>query len=135
MFRRARVGVLLMLLAGCRTGPGLDGMKMGPPPYGHERIIGGVVPGWHAGLMLAPLGRQAHVTWHSIGPRPITEEAWSGMEEASGRVVSIAVHPTDPDTAYVAAASGGVWKTMDGGLNWTPLTDGGSVSMPRPPHG
>src|SRR5262249_34983181 len=32
-------------------------------------------------------------------------------------------HPTDAGTIYIAAAGGGVWKTIDGGITWDPLTD------------
>lgn len=47
----------------------------------------------------------------------------------SGRTNSIAFHPTDPDIFYIAAAQGGVWKTTDGGINWTVLTDNlGSIA-------
>ncbi len=42
----------------------------------------------------------------------------------SGRVVGLAVHPTDKSTYYVAVASGGVWKTVNAGTTWTPLFDG-----------
>ena len=41
----------------------------------------------------------------------------------SGRTNSLAFHPTDINTIYLAAAQGGVWKTVNGGLNWVPLTD------------
>ena len=33
------------------------------------------------------------------------------------------VHPTDPDIVYIGAASGGIWKTTDGGESWTKLLD------------
>ncbi len=62
--------------------------------------------------------------WSSSGPRPILEEFWSGSTDATGRVCAVLPHPTNPDVVYVAAAQGGVWKTEDGGLSWTPLTDG-----------
>jgi photosystem II stability/assembly factor-like uncharacterized protein len=58
-------------------------------------------------------------TWTPIGPRPITG---SGMNN-SGRLNSIAIHPTDPNIIYIGGAQGGVWKTTDGGATWTPLTD------------
>src|SRR5215813_528144 len=39
------------------------------------------------------------------------------------RVVSIAGVPGDPSIYYAGAASGGVWKTTDGGLHWSPVSD------------
>ena len=61
--------------------------------------------------------------WQALGPRPMTNEYWSGNDDASGRVASLLVDPVDPDIVYVAAVQGGVWKTVDAGLNWTPMTD------------
>ena len=40
-----------------------------------------------------------------------------------GRTTSIGFHPSDENTFYVGAAIGGIWKTTDGGLNYTPLGD------------
>ena len=42
----------------------------------------------------------------------------------SGRVVDVAVDPVKPSTWYVAAASGGVWKTTNAGTTWSPIFDG-----------
>jgi|CXWL01.1.fsa_nt_gi photosystem II stability/assembly factor-like uncharacterized protein len=41
----------------------------------------------------------------------------------SGRIADIEVHPADRSTWYVAAGSGGVWKTGNAGVTWTPLFD------------
>ena len=41
----------------------------------------------------------------------------------SGRIADIAIHPEDDNTWYVAVASGGVWKSDDGGLHWRPVFD------------
>jgi photosystem II stability/assembly factor-like uncharacterized protein len=43
--------------------------------------------------------------------------AWAleGPTNIGGRLADLAIHPTEPDTVFVAAASGGVWKTTDGG--------------------
>jgi len=46
-----------------------------------------------------------------------------GPAVTSGRVGDIAVDPRKPDTWFVAAASGGVWKTVNGGTTWTPVFD------------
>jgi photosystem II stability/assembly factor-like uncharacterized protein len=46
----------------------------------------------------------AEATWELEGPTNI-----------GGRLTDLAIDPDDPDTVYVAAATGGVWKTTDGG--------------------
>ena len=48
----------------------------------------------------------------------------------SGRIADIAIHPRDRATWYVAAGSGGVWKTTNAGTTWAPVFDGqGSYSI------
>ena len=54
----------------------------------------------------------APMTARSIGP--------AGM---SGRVSDVAVNLQDPTTIYVGAATGGVWRSRDGGLTWRPVFD------------
>mgnify|MGYP000117794525 FL=1 len=63
--------------------------------------------------------------WTPIGPAPIPNgQVNTGPSTpASGRVVAIAVHPADPNIAYVGTAQGGLYRTTDGGSNWTPLMD------------
>ena len=39
------------------------------------------------------------------------------------RIISVTGVAGDPMTYYVGAASGGIWKTIDGGLNWKPVFD------------
>jgi len=41
-----------------------------------------------------------------------------------GRVTSVTGVPSQPFTFYMGVASGGVWKTVDAGQTWTPITDG-----------
>jgi photosystem II stability/assembly factor-like uncharacterized protein len=48
----------------------------------------------------------------SIGP--------AGM---SGRIAAIEAAPGDPDTVYAGAATGGIWKSVNGGLTWRPVFD------------
>jgi photosystem II stability/assembly factor-like uncharacterized protein len=97
-------------------------IECGPPPPGYIKIVADPVPGWRPEHMHGGGGERS-LTWASIGPKPITNEYWSGNAEAGGRVVSIATHPTDPQTVYAASASGGLWKTTNGGALWLPLTD------------
>ncbi|MDR9398751.1 MAG: glycosyl hydrolase, partial [Salibacter sp.] len=64
-----------------------------------------------------------------------------GPALTSGRISDIAVHPQDKDFWYIAAASGGVWKTTNHGVNFSPIFDSeGSYSIgcvtidPNNPH-
>ncbi|HEY0553718.1 MAG TPA: glycosyl hydrolase, partial [Thermoanaerobaculia bacterium] len=53
-----------------------------------------------------------------------------GPATVGGRIVDLAVDPRTPTTWYVAAASGGVWKTVNAGTTWTPIFEGqGSFSI------
>lgn len=51
----------------------------------------------------------AGARWRLVGPANI-----------GARVIDMAVDPRTPDTVYVAAGSGGVWKTTDGGRTFAP---------------
>jgi photosystem II stability/assembly factor-like uncharacterized protein len=110
------------------------GHDMGPPPYEYWRITGEPVPGWDT-TPGAGLGgytdRDSPFRWQFLGPKPIEGEYWSNFNNCGGRVVGIAPHPVDPDIVYIATASGGIWKTIDGGDHWDPLTD----SLPSLNHG
>src|SRR5678816_2234907 len=41
-----------------------------------------------------------------------------------GRVTTVTGVPSQPRTFYMGVASGGLFKTIDGGAIWTPITDG-----------
>ncbi len=60
--------------------------------------------------------------WVGLGPGSISNPGYYGTN-SSGRVTAIAIDPTNSSTIYVGAADGGVWKTLDGGVSWLPLTD------------
>jgi hypothetical protein len=62
--------------------------------------------------------------WTSIGPKLIPAAQFDlDNTPASGRIRTMAIDPTDGNTIYIGAASGGVWKTEDGGKTWRALTD------------
>jgi hypothetical protein len=56
--------------------------------------------------------------FHSLGP-------WEalGPSETGGRVKAIVIDPTNANTIYAGAATGGVWKSTDAGQSWSPLAD------------
>ena len=57
--------------------------------------------------------------WTNIGPQPL--QAYG--TQYSGRVWGITPDPRNQAVIYIGTDSGGVWKTTDGGTDWTPLTD------------
>ncbi len=67
-------------------------------------------------------------------PGAIDEKLFSGMQWRQigpfrgGRALAIEGVPGEPDTYYFGAVAGGVWKTTDGGQNWTPLFDKEDIS-------
>jgi photosystem II stability/assembly factor-like uncharacterized protein len=77
----------------------------------------------HARLLRARLvamsGLDAAGTWELRGPLNV-----------GGRVTDVVGDPVDASKLYVGAASGGVWKTVDGGATFAPIFDGqGSLSI------
>jgi len=59
--------------------------------------------------------------WTPVGPSPINPGA--GNREDNGLVTAIAVNPNNHKVIYIGTAGGGVWRSSDGGDNWTPLFD------------
>lgn len=64
-----------------------------------------------------------------------------GPAVASGRICDIAVDPQNPKRYFLAVCSGGVWKTENGGVTFTPVFDKessysiGCITMdPQNPH-
>ncbi|MEO7338515.1 MAG: hypothetical protein ABIV63_18225, partial [Caldimonas sp.] len=63
--------------------------------------------------------------WRSLGPWTVPNGQTYGSSRVniSGRVSSIAVHPTNPARVLCGAANGGVWESFDRGASWAPRTD------------
>ncbi len=51
-----------------------------------------------------------------------------GPAVVGGRIHGVEALPDDPATIYVATASGGIWKTVNKGTDWTPVFDDQPVS-------
>jgi photosystem II stability/assembly factor-like uncharacterized protein len=70
-------------------------------------------------------------------PEPMSAPTFEGLKLRhigpalmSGRVIAFAVDPEDRATYYVGVASGGVWRTVNGGTTFTPIFDDqGSYSI------
>src|SRR3979411_2992447 len=67
-------------------------------------------------------------------PGTIDEKLFNGMHWRQvgpfrgGRALAIEGVGGEEDTYYFGAVAGGVWKTTDGGANWTPLFDKAPIS-------
>ncbi|MBZ5701357.1 MAG: glycoside hydrolase [Acidobacteriia bacterium] len=61
--------------------------------------------------------------WLAIGPQATSSSFYAPY--TSGRVTALAVDPCDAtgNTVFLGGADGGVWKTTNGGVAWTPLFD------------
>jgi hypothetical protein len=59
--------------------------------------------------------------WSSLGP--FSTNAYSGRLPGQGRVNAVAVDPNNPNTWYVGAPAGGIWKSINAGSSWINLFD------------
>ncbi len=68
------------------------------------------------------LGKIDPTLFSGIKPRNI------GPANMSGRIGDIDAVFANPNIIYVGTATGGVWKSINGGLNWSPIFDDQSAS-------
>src|SRR5438874_12586344 len=77
-------------------------------------------------LLLASLAGLKQV---SLQAQTLDEKALKGMKWRQigpfrgGRALAVTGVAGAPETYYFGAVAGGVWKTQNGGLTWTPMTD------------
>lgn len=71
-------------------------------------------PGLKASLTkMMPDGENVELgQWDNLGPGNI-----------GGRTRTIVFHPDNPELIYTAGVNGGVWRSTNGGDNWSPLDD------------
>jgi photosystem II stability/assembly factor-like uncharacterized protein len=71
-----------------------------------------------------------HPLWAQSNEKEIAAQVAKGLELRGigpafmgGRIADIAVNPIHTSTWYVAVGSGGLWKTTNSGITWTPVFD------------
>ena len=101
------------------------------PSLRHWRVILGI------SIALAALGSfsPAQAQWQEAGPftstntlvEPHSNTLVSGMQAQGdpvyGAINTILQSPTNPNVYWAGTASGGIWKTTNGGQTWTPTSD------------
>ncbi len=73
--------------------------------------------------LASSLHAQPGPQWVEQGPGPAASSFYG---QVSGAIEAIAADPADPNRVFVAAASGGVWRTLNATAanpTWIPLTD------------
>ena len=58
--------------------------------------------------------------WQPIGP---IQNAQPNSTMARGRVNIVHVDPSNPNTIYFGTPAGGIWKSIDNGTTWSPMSD------------
>ena len=59
-------------------------------------------------------------TWLNIGP---TTGFYFGYSNITSRMATVKYDPTNPNVIYIGAACGGIWKSTNGGNNWSAKSD------------
>lgn len=67
-------------------------------------------------------------TAQSITPELYQSLRYRHIGPPGNRLAAVAGVPGDPNVIYAGAASGGLWKTTDGGTHWEPIFDDQEVS-------
>lgn len=69
-----------------------------------------------------PRRAAAGESWEPVGPSSMSMTDWV-MGKVAGRINAVTPVPGNEDTVYVGTAAGGVWKTTNAGISWTPIFD------------
>ena len=79
-----------------------------------------------AGLLIL-LGFITQSYAQQINPDMYNSLSYRHIGPPGNRTSAVAGVPGDPMVYYVGAASGGIWKSIDGGLNWSSIFDSHNV--------
>ena len=98
---RAQYLSTFLLFATALAFPGAHGARPVPAPPRSAPMIPVVDPALFKGM-----------NYRLVGP------------SRGGRVTTVTGVPSQPRTFYMGVASGGLFRTTDGGVSWTPISDG-----------
>ncbi|MBL8151003.1 MAG: hypothetical protein JNN15_13840, partial [Blastocatellia bacterium] len=80
------------------------------------------------GMKLHKLEALQSREWQPIGPAVVPNGQPFDLQRSaripvSGRATSVLVDPKNPSRIFLGTAQGGVWRSIDAGVSWTPITD------------
>jgi photosystem II stability/assembly factor-like uncharacterized protein len=61
--------------------------------------------------------------WESIGPAPTISAFMNNWGMTSGRINTVAISPNNANLFLIGSATGGIFRSTDGGANFTPTTE------------
>lgn len=78
---------------------------------------------WDAGMQKNALQSKMvdNSNWVAIGPDDIIDRSFSSAN--IGRVNVVIVDPVDSNKYYAGTPAGGIWRSLDAGASWEPLSD------------
>jgi photosystem II stability/assembly factor-like uncharacterized protein len=120
-----------------RTSPSVTRPDLASRPAARlEAVTAGFVPAIALAVVLAASATAVTLDPSSLAAQEdgvITEDFFDELEyrhigPLGNRVISVIGEPGDPNVYYIGAASGGIFKSTDGGVVWTPVFDDQPVS-------
>lgn len=72
-------------------------------------------------MLQGPL-QSTNGSWIPLGPIDVPMNS-TGQPNGIGRVNSITIDPLNSSILWLGTPSGGLWKSINSGLSWTPITD------------
>jgi len=72
---------------------------------------------WNAWEAEKDMLKSETAQWRSLGPYTTVQKF------GQGRINTFIIDPNQPNVFYAGAPSGGLWKSVDYGVNWIPLSD------------
>jgi photosystem II stability/assembly factor-like uncharacterized protein len=71
---------------------------------------------------------QTQAQGNNAARNPFAQLVYRHIGPGGNRVAAVVGEPGNPDVILAGASDGGIWKTIDGGINWKPVFDHEDVS-------
>jgi len=79
--------------------------------------------GSYRSLNVQYYAKSSDANWENLGPNGATNKCDTDFPTHAGRVISFAQDYEDESLMYCGGASGGLWRSRNGGQSWEPILD------------